>query len=319
MDLLFVAFAAAWLMRGVWDGKVADVRGDEKAVNARLERHHPKWDENRRKNFAHFAANRQGLGKVAYQLRHGWSESAADVGDGWRSAKRAHQDWLKDREHDGVTRRPTLREWWQAGWGRNLRNRLKPAPKSAPVTDIPPIADTAPGAVTDENKRPTPSAPFLPPTGPPPMNGEHVTTPATAMTGEAGSIGQYRAHLAAAKARANQRIAKADADLAAARQDIAEADAETTAHENANNNLITAGLSQQLAGGTAALMEAALTERKSAEGREAAAAERLEAARGALAAAEQAEADLDSGGHTTTEEAIKGATDQIGDTQFYKE
>lgn len=126
----------------------------------------------------------------------------------------------------------------------------------------------------------------------------------TAPTGEIGGISQYRLHL-------QQTIGNAVTQMEAAQAEIAAAEQEISAHETANSQLLEQGLGNETAGGMADQVEAAMQRRD-------AAASRLAAAERAKAQAERSLHELDSQGHTTIEEGVKGATATVAQTSFYE-
>lgn len=290
MELLMISFAAAWMLRAWWDGRRADYRDNDNGYQQCVGRREPRRSG---------PDTRYAMGWSAFQLRHGWPAMVEDVRRGYNDAQTSYKRWQEGDE----TERHGMWDAWKRGW----RQASKKLPKTRRQQ-----AAAAEKAAADEATRkqeapaaektpsiPTPASPNGAQFGAPTIGGSM-----TAPTGETTSITAYRQHLQHTLDQATERMESASTS-------IRNAEAEIAAHENSYATLGAAGMGSETTGDMAGLIEAALDRKQSAE-RSLAAAEKTRAD------AEQALRNLDTQGHTTIEEGVKGATAKVADTSFYK-
>lgn len=126
MDILFI-FAIGWVMSHAFSEKrdeySAAQEGHRDKHLAKLKNNHPSWGHARRERYLQNAARRNALGHFAYLLRHGWSSTFNDLGDGWKNAKAAHEEWKNENPKDGKK----VGRWatFKAGWKDSLARRPK--------------------------------------------------------------------------------------------------------------------------------------------------------------------------------------------------
>jgi len=301
---LLLLVAIGWALCHIFEGKAAEYRTAQdryrKQLNKELKSRHPSWDKSRRARALWWGARRNALGHFAYQLRHGWSPTVADMRDGFVAAKKQHQEWQERRAATGEPV-PPLRNAIRAGWERAKakfrRGAAAEASEPEPTTPTPKPEEPTSRVRGAAVLRAVPAgAGSESPTG-------KETTVTDTMTGETTNIGTYRTHLDATISAAAGRIEEARAEIAAADKEIA-------AHESTNTSLLNAGLGSETAGGMTDLMDAAMQRRT-------AATQRLQAAEQTVANAEAARTKLRTQGHENVEQSVQGATAKVGDTSFY--
>jgi hypothetical protein len=123
MELVFI-FAVGWVASHVFAEKSAEYSASQEAHRdkylSRLHNEHPSWSRARKERYLQNAARRNAFGHFAYLLRHGWSSTFSDIGDGWKKAKAAHEEWSKENPRDGErpSRWRTLKAGWKDRWDR---------------------------------------------------------------------------------------------------------------------------------------------------------------------------------------------------------
>jgi hypothetical protein len=126
MDLIII-FAIGWVASHAFGEKRDEYSASQDAHRekylAKLKNNHPSWGRARQERYLHNAARRNALGHFAYLLRHGWSSTFNDFGDGWKKAKAAHEEWKSGNPKDGKK----LSRWatFKAGWKDSLDRRPK--------------------------------------------------------------------------------------------------------------------------------------------------------------------------------------------------
>lgn len=298
MAMLLIAFAAAWVIRALWDGRRSDYRNPDNRYNqcvlagsngtAQPAPQHRSGPD-----------VRYALGWTAFQLRHGWPAMIHDVRSGWDDAQRKYHAWL-----DGQTdERPRAAEAWRSGWAQARRELPDTRRRQLQDVDAEPPAPTSAFSGAEQGRPhtvPEPPGARVIVSENPHRNGDRMTAP----TGEVTGITAYRNHL-------QQTLDFAARRIETAQSDIANADAEIAAHETSHANLGAAGMGSETTGGVAELIEAA-------QFRKDAALRNLNAAEKAKANAENLLTDLDRQGHTAVEESVKGASSKVAETSFYE-
>lgn len=281
MEMLMISFAAAWMLRAWVDGRRADYRDDDNGYQQCVGKRPPRRSG---------PDTRYAMGWTAFQLRHGWPAMIEDVRRGYDDAQSSYKKWQDGDE----TERHGMWDAWKRGW-RQAKKKLPKSRRRQAAADAKAAAEAVPQADTTSAPRPRVAAPF----GAPKIGGS-MSTP----TGETTGITPYREHLQQTINFAVQRIDAAQAEIGNAEREIA-------AHENSHASLGASGMGAETTGDVAGLVEAALARKQAAEGR-------LAAAEKSKADAERALANLDQQGHTTVEEAVKGASATVADTGFYR-
>lgn len=168
-------FMVVWLIRGAWDGKVAEFRASQAHVREQVDQRHPHAPKERREQMVRNAARRNTIGFGLYQLRHGWPALWTAVADGWDDARRGHQEWLDRREQAGEPRRPGWRETVREAWRRrrNTPEAETTEPESGEAKPTPrpePPKPSGGGKPAPEPQQPpTPATTGGRPAGPPPI------------------------------------------------------------------------------------------------------------------------------------------------------
>jgi hypothetical protein len=143
---LAVIFAIGWVMSHAFSEKRDEYSASQDAHRerylAKLKRDHPSWGHARRERYLQNAARRNALGHFAYLLRHGWSSTFNDIGEGWKKAREAHEEW-RNEHPKGAKKRgwfATLKAGWKDRWARRPKSTgyyeprpdLTPEPKREP-------------------------------------------------------------------------------------------------------------------------------------------------------------------------------------------
>lgn len=157
-----VIFVIGWVMCHISEGRTAEFRASQKAHRKAalkdLKRKHPTWDRERRERSLKNSARRNAAGHLAYQLRHGWFPTFADLRDGYRTARDGHDQWRGRRADGQGTRNP----FW-AGW-RGAHDRKKAEREAAEKDGRGPDDDPTPTPGRDPE--PEPAAKTTPPPAP---------------------------------------------------------------------------------------------------------------------------------------------------------
>lgn len=158
MELALI-FAVGWVASHVFGEKRDEYSASQEKHRdkylAKLDRNHPSWGRARREQYLRNAARRNALGHFAYLMRHGWSSTFNDFGEGWKKAKDAHEEWKNEHPKDGKKPGPwaTFKAGWKDHWAKRpkstgyyeARPELSPKPVQNPEPDPPknkPAADT---------------------------------------------------------------------------------------------------------------------------------------------------------------------------------
>jgi hypothetical protein len=238
MEFLFI-FCVGWVLSHALNEKANEYSAAQEAHRdkylARLNRDHPSWDRSRRERYLRNAARRNAGGHFAYLLRHGWSSTFNDFGEGWKKAKDAHEEWRKDHPKGGEkpSRWATFKAGWKDRWDRRPkdeepRNTNEPTPtpdpeptKTPPPPEQPEQAPETEPWLTDEEAADAEIYPW------PAQNPANTTTPgnnagstngapvpATINAGEATNLDDVRRNSASFVNTLNQVHAAADQLLA---------------------------------------------------------------------------------------------------------
>jgi hypothetical protein len=212
MSYAFI-FCVGWVVSHAFGEKRDEYSASQEAHRdkylAKLDRNHPSWGRARREKYLRNAAGRNTLGHFAYLLRHGWSSTFNDFGEGWKRAKEAHEEWRAENPKGRPGRWRTFKAGWKDRWSRRPKaDEAKAAPEPTPSPEPPPTpepADDAPKATKSWlNEDEARSAQILPwPNTPAPgdkagsTNGEPVNNTMTSTTGEAHNLDDVRRNSAA--------------------------------------------------------------------------------------------------------------------------
>ena len=146
MDLV-ILFAIGWVASHAFSEKRDEYSAAQEAHRdrylAKLAHNHPSWGRARRERYLQNAARRNALGHFAYLLRHGWSSTFNDFGNGWKKAKKAHEEWKAERDQND--KKPG---WWatfKAGWKDRWARRPKATSYYEPRPDLTPESKPEPG------------------------------------------------------------------------------------------------------------------------------------------------------------------------------
>jgi hypothetical protein len=126
MEIAFI-FAIGWVASHVFGEKrdeyAASQEGHRGKYLQKLRSDHPSWNHSRQEKYLRNATRRNALGHFAYLLRHGWSSTFNDFGDGWKKAKDAHEEWKSEHPKD----KPGRWQMLKAGWADGDRQRKEAA------------------------------------------------------------------------------------------------------------------------------------------------------------------------------------------------
>jgi len=145
MDLIFL-FAIGWVMSHAFSEKRDEYSAAQEAHRekylAKLAKDHPSWGVRRGQRYLDNAARRNALGHFAYLLRHGWSSTFNDFGDGWKKAKAAHEEWKN--EHLKGSKKPGAWATFKAGWKDRWARRPTATSYYEPRPDLTPESKPKP-------------------------------------------------------------------------------------------------------------------------------------------------------------------------------
>lgn len=155
-SMVFI-FAIGWVAKHVFAEKADEYSAAQEAHRgkylAKLDRNHPSWGRARREQYLRNAARRNAFGHIAYLLRHGWSSTFNDIGDGWKKAKAAHEEWLAEHPKDKASRLQMFKAGWRdrtKRWKSAIQERVS---RAAEAVGAKPQDQPAPEA-TDRSRQP---------------------------------------------------------------------------------------------------------------------------------------------------------------------
>jgi hypothetical protein len=139
MELL-ILFAIGWAASHAFSEKRDEYSASQEAHRqkylAKLKNDHPSWSPARSGRYLQNAARRNALGHFAYLLRHGWSSTFNDFGEGWRKAKSAHEEWKEGHPKGG--KKPGWLATLKAGWKDSMTRRPKATGYHEPRPELTP-------------------------------------------------------------------------------------------------------------------------------------------------------------------------------------
>lgn len=166
-----IIFAIGWVASHAFSEKRDEYSASQEAHRekylAKLRQNHPSWGHARRERYLNNAARRNALGHFAYLLRHGWSSTFNDFGDGWKKAKAAHEEWKAERDKNGE-KKPGWLATFKAGWKNRWGRRAKATGYYEARPDL-----------TPDGSKPSSDVDISKPDGTPPGGGGGQPEPAT--------------------------------------------------------------------------------------------------------------------------------------------
>lgn len=161
MEIAFI-FCVGWVLSQAFGEKRDEYSASQDAHRekylAKLKNNHPSWGRARKERYLLNAARRNAAGHWAYLLRHGWSSTFNDIGDGWKNAKVAHEEWKNEHPKDG--KKPGWLATLKAGWKDSMARRPKatgyyePRPELTPEPTPNPEPDPPKGKPSTDTDTP---------------------------------------------------------------------------------------------------------------------------------------------------------------------